>query len=171
MFPEDRRPETARDDEKGTGVAVLNAGPSRFSFDLLGADDLAGSLPAERSQKKAAQEESLFRRGDANASGEVNIADAVFTLEFLFSAGVQPDVLDSADANDDGLVNIADPIAILAALFAGEEEDLPPPGMKQEGEDPTEDDLDDEEEEENPGDGEGEGENPGEGDGEREREG
>jgi len=59
-----------------------------------------------------------FRRGDANVDGTVNIADAVFTLSYLFALGTVPSCLDAADANDDGERNIADAIAILSHLFA-----------------------------------------------------
>ena len=60
-----------------------------------------------------------FRRGDANADGRVDIADAVFTLSYLFADGTVPLCLDATDANDDGKVDIADAIKILAHLFAG----------------------------------------------------
>lgn len=80
-------------------------------------------------------------RGDANHDGAVNLADPVFTLNFLFSGGPPPVALDEMDANDDGRVNIADPIALLTCLLI-EGGDLPSPGMYKSGLDPTPDDLD-----------------------------
>ncbi len=58
-----------------------------------------------------------FRRGDANADGGMNVADAVFILQNLFANG--PAILcpDAADTNDDEEVNIADPVYILQFLF------------------------------------------------------
>jgi hypothetical protein len=81
----------------------------------------------------------LFRRGDANADGEVDIADAMFTLSWLFAEGVDPSCLDAADSNDDGEIDIADAIKTLGHLFAGEG-DLPDP-FGACGPDATEDEL------------------------------
>ena len=80
-----------------------------------------------------------FRRGDSSADNELNIADAVFTLMYLFASGPAPTCLDAADANDDGAVAIADAIAALSHLFAGSS-DLPEP-FGECGVDPTEDEL------------------------------
>jgi hypothetical protein len=80
-----------------------------------------------------------FTRGDSNADKALDIADAIFTLTYLFAAGPAPSCLDSADANDDGAVDIADAIAVLSHLFAGSG-DLPEPFVEC-GVDPTEDAL------------------------------
>ena len=81
-----------------------------------------------------------FRRGDANLDGTVDIGDAVFTLEGLFSGGDAPSCQDSADSNDDGLIDIADGVATLNFLFAA---GPPPssPGTSDCGADPTPDQL------------------------------
>ena len=60
-----------------------------------------------------------FNRGDVNADGSLNIADAVALLGSLFGGQPPPVCPDAADANDDGVLNIADPIAVLAHLFGG----------------------------------------------------
>ena len=62
---------------------------------------------------------SAFRRGDSNADNVVNIADAIFTLSYLFGAGEPPSCLDAADGNDDEGVDVADAIAVLSHLFGG----------------------------------------------------
>ena len=59
-----------------------------------------------------------FLRGDANASNAIDIADAIFTLSYLFAHGPVPSCLDAADANDSGGIDIADAITILSHLFA-----------------------------------------------------
>lgn len=62
----------------------------------------------------------VFKRGDANVDGGLNIADAVYILSNLFPPAGGPPGLscqDSADANDDGGLNIADAIALLGNLF------------------------------------------------------
>ncbi|HAK96999.1 MAG TPA: hypothetical protein DCM87_18915 [Planctomycetes bacterium] len=60
-----------------------------------------------------------FLRGDGNADGKLDIADAIFTLSYLFAKGKAPTCLDAADANDEGKIDIADAIAVLGRLFAG----------------------------------------------------
>ena len=88
----------------------------------------------------------LFRRGDSNADGAVDIADAICALGYLF--GAVDDVCkqkislcrDSADANDDGTVDIADAVTVLVHLF-GAGGPLPDPFAFC-GEDPTADGLD-----------------------------
>jgi len=64
--------------------------------------------------------EEPFMRGDPNADGDVNMADAIFTLGYLFGAGPAPSCMDAADANDDGTIDIGDPIALLHHLFGSE---------------------------------------------------
>ncbi len=87
-----------------------------------------------------------FRRGDSNASGGLDIADAVCTLGYLFGgpgdacAQSVSSCLDAADANDDGTIDIADAVKILAHLFA-QAGPLPAP-FGTCGVDPTDDGLD-----------------------------
>jgi PKD repeat protein len=60
-----------------------------------------------------------FVRGDSNADGAHNIADASFTLNFLFLGGREPPCNAAADVNGDGNVNIADASFGLNFLFLG----------------------------------------------------
>ncbi|MDE0961136.1 MAG: PKD domain-containing protein [Planctomycetota bacterium] len=81
----------------------------------------------------------LFVRGDANYNQQVNIADAIFLLDYLFIGGEAGVCPDAADTNDDGMVNIGDAIHLLTFLFSsGETIPYPYPGY---GIDPTADDL------------------------------
>ncbi len=82
----------------------------------------------------------LFRRGDTNGDGVLDIADAVFVLAFLFAKGDAPECLDAADANDSGAIDIADAITVLGHLFANAGPLDPPFGEC--GADPTLDRLD-----------------------------
>jgi hypothetical protein len=61
----------------------------------------------------------MFKRGEVNADGTLNIADAIALLGHLFGSAPVPPCQDASDANDDGNVNIADAIAILGHLFGG----------------------------------------------------
>jgi hypothetical protein len=60
----------------------------------------------------------VFKRGDANANGTVDISDAVYTLQALFAGGAPIACPDAADANDDEAVNLADALYTLQYLFA-----------------------------------------------------
>jgi len=60
-----------------------------------------------------------FVRGDANADGVVDIADAIFLLNYLFAGGDDPPCMAAADANGTREVNIADAVFLLNMLFGG----------------------------------------------------
>ncbi|MBN1420215.1 MAG: PKD domain-containing protein [Planctomycetes bacterium] len=82
----------------------------------------------------------IFRRGDANADSSINIADAVFSLNYQFASGASPTCLKAADANDDGQVNLADPVFLLNFLFVSGSPPPPAP-FGSCGVDPTDDGL------------------------------
>ena len=82
--------------------------------------------------------EKLFRRGDSDFSGRVQLSDAVHVLEYLFRSGTEPVCLDASDSNDDGRVGIPDALYILNYLFRSG--GTPPePGPDRCGLDPTPD--------------------------------
>lgn len=83
-------------------------------------------------------EASNLVRGDCNNDGGNDIADAVFGLSFLFSAGAAPACFNACDGNDDGALDVADMITILGALFGG---GPPLPAPTSCGPDPTVDVL------------------------------
>ncbi len=77
----------------------------------------------------------LFRRGYVNADRGVNIADAIFLLDWLFRGGPAPQCELSADVNGDRQNNISDTVWLLNWLFTG---GPPPPDPRLEcGTDPT----------------------------------
>ena len=76
-----------------------------------------------------------FIRGDADSSGTLNLADAIFTATWIYSDGQAPACRDACDANDDGRLDISDPIYTLLHLFTGS---APPPApYPSPGPDPT----------------------------------
>lgn len=82
-----------------------------------------------------------FLRGDANADGGVNLADAIFGLSSLFQiGGPKLACLDAGDANDDGNFAISDPVYTLSFLFTLGSPPPPPPFATC-GIDPTDDPL------------------------------
>jgi hypothetical protein len=62
-----------------------------------------------------------FIRGDVTADEVVDLADAVFLLNYLFKGGSLPDPLAAGDATCDGVVDLADVVYLLNYLFKGGE--------------------------------------------------
>jgi len=58
-----------------------------------------------------------FLRGDISNDGQLDLADAIFSLEAVF-LGAPVACKDAADWNDDGQHDISDPIATLSYIFA-----------------------------------------------------
>jgi hypothetical protein len=55
--------------------------------------------------------------GDPNGDGRINIADAVFMINYIFRGGPAPDPWQLGDANLDGVLNIADAVYLVQAVF------------------------------------------------------
>ena len=62
--------------------------------------------------------------GDADLSGDVSLADAVYTINFVFKGGPAPIPAVSGDANCDSQLNLADAVYLINYVFKGG----PPPG-------------------------------------------
>lgn len=58
-----------------------------------------------------------FLRGDINDDSNVDVADSIAALDYLFGGGPTA-CLDAIDVNDDGQVDLADPISVLGYLFS-----------------------------------------------------
>ena len=62
--------------------------------------------------------------GDANFDGKVNVSDAVYLINYVFSGGMEPKpVLACGDANQDCKVNVSDAVRVINFVFSG---GLPP---------------------------------------------
>ena len=82
----------------------------------------------------------LFRRGDADGNGRINVSDIIVALRSIL--GIDPprfDCDDALDSNDDGRANVSDILPIIRFIFL-RGEDLPPP-LTGCGIDPTPDGL------------------------------
>ncbi|HVR72768.1 MAG TPA: dockerin type I repeat-containing protein [Planctomycetota bacterium] len=69
----------------------------------------------------------LFRRGDVDGSGTLDLTDALRVLGYLFLGSGEPECLETADADDSGRIELTDALRILNYLFLGGLV-LPPPG-------------------------------------------
>ncbi len=78
-----------------------------------------------------------IKRGDVNASGDLNLTDAVVLLGFLFlGSPTSLSCENAADVNDSNDLNLTDAVVLLGNLFLGNPTTLPAPG-DQCGVDPT----------------------------------
>jgi len=122
-------------------MEAASGGNSKCDLNADGYDDLlvafrshAGSWevfavrgrPGPIAELEVRPEVVQFRRGDANSDGDLNLADAVFTLQYLFGGGPEPTCLRAADSNADQRLNLGDAIRTLSFLFGGGDP-LPPP--------------------------------------------
>ncbi len=55
--------------------------------------------------------------GDADGSGQLNISDVVYLINFIFAQGPAPDPLVSGDMNCDGRINIGDAVHLVNYMF------------------------------------------------------
>jgi hypothetical protein len=60
-----------------------------------------------------------FICGDANGDQLIDVADAVYLLNYLYKGGAAPDPLDAGDANGDEIIDVADAVHILNYLYKG----------------------------------------------------
>jgi len=64
-------------------------------------------------------EEPAYICGDANASGEVDIDDAVYTILYIFSGGPEPVPYESGDTECSGAIDIDDVVYLIQYIFSG----------------------------------------------------
>jgi hypothetical protein len=57
--------------------------------------------------------------GDADASGEVNVSDAVYMIQYIFAGGPPPLPMVAADVNCDLATNVSDAVYLISYIFAG----------------------------------------------------
>lgn len=61
----------------------------------------------------------VARCGDVDNSGAVNLADAVFLVNYVFDGGQAPNTIRAADGNCDGKINLTDMVFLVRYLFDG----------------------------------------------------
>jgi len=127
-----------------TGSPCIDSGMNisyRPSKDIIGNRRRCGRrVDMGAYEMGCAGEETLFKRGDANSDGKVNISDVVYHFRYIFGGGVPPLCLDSADTTDDGVLDLADAITTLSFLFVAGEPPAEP--FRACGTDPTPEKLD-----------------------------
>jgi hypothetical protein len=69
-----------------------------------------------------------YRRGDSDANGRIDLADAFTTLGYLFLGAGEPECQAASDVDGDGTVQVGDAIRLLRYLFQGAPDPIPFPG-------------------------------------------
>lgn len=92
------------------------------------ADNLLADLytAGDITRPRAPGHGSLFRRGDSNGDGRIDISDARHVLDWLFLGGVTPPCAAASNANGDVSIDISDVIYLLGYLFTGGPEPAAP---------------------------------------------
>jgi hypothetical protein len=67
----------------------------------------------------------VFRRGDADGNGNLELTDAIYVLDNQFLGGPNPSCMDAADIDDNGAYDLTDAIFSLNFQFLGGS--IPPP--------------------------------------------
>jgi hypothetical protein len=101
---------------------IVGNAPALPPGDSLGTRDLELHDPRGMTTFPVAVEYSpgaRFVRGDANASGRVNLADSLAIVAYLFVPKCAPlPCLAAADADGSGRIDLADPVYLIRFLFA-----------------------------------------------------
>ena len=58
-------------------------------------------------------------RGDLDGSGEINVADLTFMVDYLFAAGPQPVCVEEGDIDASGAIDVSDLTQLVDYLFGG----------------------------------------------------
>jgi hypothetical protein len=133
-------------DADGNELAAipLSIEPQAMVLDAAGAVYVTGSKGTGSARdyataRFAGTPPARFRRGDANSDQDIDLSDAMFVLNYLFTGGNAPTCPKSADTDDSGALELTDPVYLLNQLFLGG----PPPRepFQECGNDPTEDRL------------------------------
>ncbi len=111
------------------GSVVLDFDGSRLDVRFLtDQGDVADSFTLEKDRVEPREPADCtspgvaFRRGDANADGNVTLPDAVWILNELFRGGESTRCRRASDVNDDAAIDIADVTFLINHLFQGGEE-------------------------------------------------
>ena len=127
---------TTKTDESGThnliedlpqldGLVGLNATNSTNANSISYYDNFTIQSDINSGEDIPVYIPKVFKRGDANMDYNVDISDAIYSLEYLFQGGIEPTCLDAMDANDDGNIDLADSLKMLFYQYTGAF--IPPP--------------------------------------------
>jgi hypothetical protein len=97
-----------------TGDSLAGTTPATASTDSLQvtAEDFCGNDSADIFLR-------IYLKGDVNSDREIDVADAVYLVNYIFAAGPVPEIIASGDLNCDDQISISDAVAIINFIFIG----------------------------------------------------
>ena len=116
-FPPGSLLEIDFEDPSGDVIDLIFHGSSMMLEGLLEAPRSCGGLDLIRLELEPAA--PAFRRGDTNADGRSDLADAIAILSYLFLHGTRPPCDTAADVDVNGTLAVTDVLRILFTLFSG----------------------------------------------------
>ncbi len=63
--------------------------------------------------------ERPYVKGDADGNSIINVADAVFLIQYIFAGGPAPVPLEAGDADCNGFISVPDAVYLILYIFAG----------------------------------------------------
>ncbi|MFH1700792.1 MAG: dockerin type I repeat-containing protein [Candidatus Zixiibacteriota bacterium] len=103
-----------------TGPVTMQPGDSQYVLIKMavgqGTDNLNSITVMKEILNSGMQ---LFITGDANGDSKLNIADAVYLINYLYREGPPSGVMTNSDVNCDGLINVADAVYLINYIFRG----------------------------------------------------
>ncbi len=124
-------------DTRYTDTGLENGKKHCYRVKAVGEDEKE-SLYSNQACATPEAPEEVFRRGDSNGDGTLDLTDAVHVLAYLFIGGPPPACFDAADADDSGELDLSDAIYSLGFQFLGGPAP-PDPGPSSCGPDPKAD--------------------------------
>lgn len=101
-----------------SGTGMLSGTPvstGTISFTAR-AQDMAGSADEKLLSIDVTEP---YQCGDADGDGGINVADAVYLINYIFKSGPAPDPLCAGDVDTDDAINIADAVYLINYIFKG----------------------------------------------------
>jgi hypothetical protein len=88
-----------------------------YTFEIKATDAVYSSYYFDSTIYTVTMNEPAPRPGDANADSEVNVGDAVHTINYVFSGGSPPPIPNWADVNADCDINVGDAVYLIMYIF------------------------------------------------------
>ena len=95
--------------------------PGDYTADLVIRSNDPANDPMTISANLTVNELMPYTCGDADGDTKVNVSDAVYIINYVFSGGAAPDPLEAGDVNCDENVNVSDAVYLIAYVFSGGE--------------------------------------------------